>query len=503
MDAPSQTRAPSPSSSGGGGAVEAKAQPPRAVSYRIAPGVELVEARSGQALLGWTPLRLVTLNAPLAKLLSGGGDIVPGSPAAARALDALHRKALLAREPRPGPVTAQLPSVSVVIPVKDRAEELRRCLESVQRLRYPKDRLEVLVVDDGSGDETAAVARSLGASVLPSGGQGRGPAAARNRGAAAARGEILAFLDSDCVASEQWLAELAEAFEDPELVALGGRVEGMHTSSALDRYEAEMSSLSLGTQGRSAQSGSDTFYLPSCNLLVRRSAFTEVGGFREELQVAEDVDLSWRLRDRGGTIAYTPRGEVLHEHRNRLGSFLHRRFEYGTSEGLLQVIHPERRKRLVLPPALALSGLLLAIACLSAWWLPAALGGVVVLADAVRFWVRLRRQVVRMSFGRVLRARLRAWGSLLYYVSFHLTRYYGPVLILLSVAWPRFALLAAALALWSAGVDYWLKRPALWFPAFLVFYLAEHLAYGAGVFRGCLRQRAFRSYRPVFTRGMT
>ncbi len=470
-------------------------------SYRIAPGVELAEARSGPALLAWTPLHLVTLNAALAKLLRGSEDIVPKSPAAARALDALHRRGLLVREPRPGTATGRLPLVSVVIPVKDRAEELRRCLESVQRLQYPRDRLEVLVVDDGSQDATPAVARSLGASVIPSGGQGRGPAAARNRGATAARGEILAFLDSDCVASEQWLSELAEAFEDPDLAALGGRVEGMHTSSALDRYEAEMSSLCLGTRGRSAQLGSDTFYLPSCNLLVRRRAFMDVGGFREELQVAEDVDLSWRLRDRGGTIAYTPRGRVLHEHRNRLGPFLRRRFEYATSEGHLQVLHPERRKMMVLPPTLAVSGLLAAVACLAASWLPAALGAAVVLLDALRFWVRLRRQVLRMSPRRVLRARLREWGRFLYYVSFHLTRYYAPVLILLSVAWPRFAILAAALALWPGGVDYRVRRPALGFPAFFALYLAEHLAYGAGVFCGCLRQRTFRSYRPVFTRG--
>ncbi len=470
------------------------------MSYRYAPGVEFVAARSGPALLGWSPLRLVTLNAPLAKLVRGGGDIVPETSAAARALDALLRKGVLAREPSLGNA-AELPSVTIVVPVKDRAEELRRCLESVQRLHYPKDRLEVLVVDDGSEDESAAVARSLGASVMPSGGRGRGPAAARNLGAAAAQGEILAFLDSDCVASERWLADLAGAFEDPELVALGGRVEGMHTASPLDRYEAEMSSLCLGKRGRSAQLGKDTFYLPSCNLLVRRRAFMDVGGFREELQVAEDVDLSWRLRDRGGAIAYTPRGSVLHEHRNRLGAFLRRRSEYGTSEGILQVLHPERRKRMVLPPALAAAGVLAAVACLAASWVPVALGAALVLLDAVRFWVRLRRQVPDMAPGRVLRARVRAWTSLVYFVSFHLIRYYGPALILLSVAWPRFGVLAAAMALWCAVADYRLRRPALWFPAFLAIYLAEHLAYGAGVFRGCLRLRSFRSYQPVFTRG--
>src|SRR6266545_731966 len=111
------------------------------MSYRFAPGVELVAARSGPALLGWSPLRLVTLNAPLAKLVRRGGglgDIVPETPAAARALDALLRRGVLVREPSLGN-SAELPSVSIVIPVKDRAAELRRCLESVQRLQYPQD----------------------------------------------------------------------------------------------------------------------------------------------------------------------------------------------------------------------------------------------------------------------------------------------------------------------------------------------------------------------------
>ncbi len=473
------------------------------MSYRIAPGVEFVEARSGAALLSCAPLRLVTVNAAMATLLRAGRDIVPRSPAAARALDALHRRGMLVHDPEAVPPTDLLPSVSVVIPVKDRAAELRRCLESLERLQYPRERREVVVVDDGSSDDGPAVARSMGARVIPSGGCGRGPAAARNRGAYAGSGEILAFLDSDCVASERWLADLVEAFADADVAAVGGRVDGLHEASSLDRYEARMSSLCLGARGRSAQLGNDTFYLPSCNLLVRRSAFLDVSGFREELHVAEDVDLSWRLRDRGFAIAYVPRGAVLHEHRNRLAPFLRRRFEYGTSEGVLDLLHPGRRKRMVLAPALIVAGALAALTCLTGSGAPAVLGVAVILLDGVRLWSRLRRQLRSLPLRRVLRARLRAFGSLLYYGSFHLTRYHAPALILATIAWPRFAILAAALALWPACVDYRLKRPALMFPAFLAFYVAEHLAYGAGVFRGCLRQRTFRSYRPVIVRELS
>ncbi len=73
----------------------------------------------------------------------------------------------------------------------------------------------------------------------------------------------------------------------------------MCTESAVDRYEAVMSSLSIGNRERVGNSGNDTFYLPSCNLLVRRSAFKSAGGFKDSMHVGEDVDLTWRLRDRG------------------------------------------------------------------------------------------------------------------------------------------------------------------------------------------------------------
>jgi mycofactocin system glycosyltransferase len=466
------------------------------MSYQLAAGVRRVQARGAPGLLSRTPLRLVTLHPVLAGLLAGEGDVAPRTPAEAAALEALCAKGLLVRTGAPAAAAERLPAVTVIVPVKDRAEELRRCLGSLRDLSYPAEKVELLVVDDGSRDASREVALALGAGVISSGGCGRGPAAARNRGAAAAGGEVLAFLDSDCTASATWLLELAGHFEAPEVVAVGGRVDGLHAASRLDRYEAEMSSLCLGARGRSGQGGNDTFYLPSCNLLVRRRAFEAAGGFREALHVGEDVDLTWRLRDLGGRIVYTPTGRVCHEHRSRAGAFLRRRFQYGTSEGLLQRLHPERRKRLVLPAALALATVLVAAALLAGVAWPAGAAAGVLLADAARLARRLRAKGLTVPGSWVVAARLRAFGSLLYYLAFHLTRYYAPALVLLGLAWPRAGAVAAALALGAAAVDHAVRRPALGFPAFLVIYLAEHVAYGAGVFVGCLRVRTFASYRP-------
>ncbi|MBI5018259.1 MAG: mycofactocin biosynthesis glycosyltransferase MftF [Deltaproteobacteria bacterium] len=469
------------------------------MTYRFRPGVRLVPARAGEYLLSERPLRAVRLSEGLAGLLrrTEDGEIETEDPAGQRTLEALAVRGLLERRGSPLVPEEELPSVSVVIPVRDRAAELRRCLEGVWGVDYPRDRLEVVVVDDGSIDESSSVAREAGVDLVPSGGMGLGPGVARNRGVAAASGEVLAFIDSDCVPSPRWLRELVPWFADLEVAAVGGLVEGLQSARRLDRYEAAMSSLSLGARERSAGEGDDTFYLPSCNLLVRREAFRAAGGFRAGMHVGEDVDLSWRLRDRGGKLVYCPRGAVRHEHRSRLWPFLKRRFQYGTSEGALQTFHPRRRKRLVLPPLLTAALGLAALAPLLGAWSLLAATALALVWDAAGFHRRLSRAGLALRFPTVVAARARALGSLAYYVAYHLVRYYGWPLLGAALAWARLGFLAALLAALAAGVDWTVRRPRLSFPAFAVFYLAEHLSYGLGVFWGCWRQGTFDSYRPA------
>lgn len=465
--------------------------------YTLRESVELMERGGENILLCRAPLCALRLNAPLAALVARlqAGPLDAGNAAEERVLEELAAKGFVSRERFVADTPPDLPVVSVVIPVKDREEELGRCLDSLARLRYPGEKLQVIVVDDGSSDRSAAVAREAGALVVPSGGKGRGPAAARNRGAAAAWGEILAFIDSDCTASEGWLEELIPAFSDPATVAVGGLVDGMHDAGPLDRYEAVMSSLTLGGRERAGSSGDDTFYLPSCNLLVRRSQFLAADGFADGMHVGEDVDLTWRLRDRGLTIRYLPTGRVWHEHRARLRPFMARRFDYGTSEGLLQSLHPERHKKMVIPPLLGLLLGLLLVALFTGWWqlLPAA--AALLGADAARLRRRLARHQIPLGFGTLLAGRVRALGSLGYYLSYHLIRYYALPLAVAGIIVPMVGVVAAAAFVCAAAVDYAVRRPQLSFLPFAVYYLLEHLSYGSGVFWGCLREKSFATYR--------
>lgn len=191
------------------------------------------------------------------------------------------------------------------------------------------------------------------------------------------------------------------------------------------------------------------------------------------MHLGEDVDLSYRLRDRGWEIRYVPRGVVRHEHRNRLGAFLRRRFEYGTSEATLQALHRRRRKRASLPPApLALT----LLGVFGAGPLPLGLAAAVLGLDA-------------------LAARLRTVGSLAYYLGAHGLRYYGLAALALAPIWPALGVLAVAAGVGVGCVDYAVRRPDLALPAFLAFQVAENVAYGAGGFWGCLRTRSFATYR--------
>jgi mycofactocin glycosyltransferase len=467
------------------------------VIYRLAEGIRIEETPKGNFLVSSRPLRMIRLNQALLVLVRRMNDdgIEAKSDAETKVLETLVKNGFAIRRWQGLQDLQSLPCVSIVIPVKDRAADLRLCLNSLHQLDYPQNKLEIVVVDDGSSDETPEVARELGATLIESGAVGGGPALARNQGAAAATGEILAFIDSDCTAASDWLSDLLPAFNDPKMAAVGGWVDGMHHGSALDRYEAVMSSLNLGRREMVGGEGGDTFYLPSCNLLIRKEAFSSAGGFRTELHVGEDVDLTWRLRDAGWKIQYLPCGSVYHAHRSRLWPFMKRRFEYGTSEGMLQQLHPVRGKKMLLPPMLTAVLLLAATTLVSHSLLPflAAVG--LTLADVVATQRKIAAQGLPMGLVDVFSARIRAVGSLGYYVGYHLLRYYLLPLLFLSLLFPSFGLLVLGLLLGVGLVDYRVRSPKLSLVGFYFYYLLEQLSYGSGVFWGCFRMGNFSSYR--------
>ena len=241
------------------------------------------------------------------------------------------------------------------------------------------------------------------------------------------------------------------------------------------------------------------FYVPTCNVLVRRQAFIQVGGLDESLHVGEDVDLCWRLMAAKHHLLYIPRGHVQHKHRNRFLSGFLRRFDYGTSEAVLYARFPRVVKQFPWQPA-GIGMILAAAAALAdqSWpWLVLMAGLLAVETGCKRIQLR-RKMDMRLSSGEILAAVIKSHFQLAYYLSFYMVRYHLLPILVLSFAWPSGLWLYLTVIFLPTLVVYIRKRPRLSFPVFAFFYLAEHAFYQCGAFWGSLKQKNFRLYRISF-----
>jgi glycosyltransferase involved in cell wall biosynthesis len=197
---------------------------------------------------------------------------------------------------------SQAPTVSVVVPARDASATIERTVSALAAQQLDGE-FEVIVVDDGSADDTALRAERAGGPVTVLRLDARGAAEARNRGAAAARADVLAFTDADCAPAPGWLAAGLAALDDADLVQ--GRV-------------APEPGASLGPFDRSLWIDAESGLFETANLFVTRAAFERVGGFEEWLDtggtklIAEDVWFGWRAVRAGSRMRFSPEALVHH-----------------------------------------------------------------------------------------------------------------------------------------------------------------------------------------------
>ena len=193
------------------------------------------------------------------------------------------------------------PGFSIIIPAFNEEHYLPLCLDAIARVDWPGNRLETIVVDNGSTDSTCRIAESFGARVL------RDPAKTvsglRNLGAAHAAGGVLAFVDADCMVSKEWLTA-AEKYVDREDVAAWGSPPGIPD----DATWVQKAWYLVRQKDNSVQT---VDWLESMNLFVRKHQFLQVHGFDETLVTCEDVDFSYRI-SRLGAIVSDQTISVLH-----------------------------------------------------------------------------------------------------------------------------------------------------------------------------------------------
>ncbi len=224
----------------------------------------------------------------------------------------------------------QPPLVSVVVPVRNGERVIVPCLDALAAQDYPPERRELVIVDNGSTDGTAALIRSHPVTYLSE--PRRGVSNARNRGIEAARGGLVALLDADCIPVPHWLTELLAPFEDPEVGCVAGELTHAPATTAAQRQAERI----LGNWQRYATS-SDPPYVVTANCAFRRSVFEQVGLFDHRMTRAQDVELSLRFNRLSSLrVAYAPRAVAHHTHRSTQLGFFSQQLGWAYGAGLVE-----------------------------------------------------------------------------------------------------------------------------------------------------------------------
>lgn len=218
------------------------------------------------------------------------------------------------------------PTVSLVIPVYNAQATIKDCLDSVLALDFPKDELEIILVDNNSTDDTKEIIKKYPVKYIFEPQKGR--AFARNAGIREARGAFIAFTDADCVVDINWLKELKKGFENESIVACGGKVLAYGKTNWIQDYIQE--SCTLAQEG--TYNDDNPRFLErvvTANAIFRRGIFGKLGYFDENFSTGEDSEMGYRIWLYWHMMKYIPQAIVYHCHVRNLNKFCRWHFDYG------------------------------------------------------------------------------------------------------------------------------------------------------------------------------
>ena len=206
------------------------------------------------------------------------------------------------------------PFVSIIVPTYNEEERIDRCLKSINDLKYPKEKIEIIVVDDGSQDNTIDIARKYGVSILRQ--QHLGCATARNRGVEHAKGEVIAFIDADDVCKEEWLIETVPYLKDKQIGAVGC------SHDLLNAKKRDFVIISHKEKCfRHIMSPDRTDHIGTSGCVIKKRVFLEVGGFNPEFSAAEDTELSHKIRKKEYELILVKKPLISVTYPNRLSRY--------------------------------------------------------------------------------------------------------------------------------------------------------------------------------------
>ena len=214
-------------------------------------------------------------------------------------------------------------SVSIIIPTFNGAARIGKCLEALAPQAGPIN-AEILVVDDGSSDATGeVVSRYPGVRLISQ--SNAGPAAARNRGALEAKGTIILFTDDDCVPTCEWLAAMIRPFEDPDVVGVKGAYRTLQKSLVARFVQADYED-----RYRLMTRLPEIDFVDTYSAAFRRDRFLEMNGYDTSFPVAcaEDIELSYRMSERGWKMKFVPTAIVYHTHPDAFWLYMKKKYKF-------------------------------------------------------------------------------------------------------------------------------------------------------------------------------
>jgi cellulose synthase/poly-beta-1,6-N-acetylglucosamine synthase-like glycosyltransferase len=224
---------------------------------------------------------------------------------------------------------------SVIVPVFDGAQTLDACLRALSAQTIGSDRYDVIVVDDGSTDDSAHVAARHEVTAIRQ--DHTGAAAARNRGAKQARGQVLLYTDADCEPLPDWVEQMLAPFADPEVMGVKGVYRTRQRASVARFVQAEFEE-KYDRQKRMAQID----FVDTYAAAYRREVLTAHGGFDPAFLMDEDQEFSFRLAGAGYRLVFQPTAGVYHQHPSSVWEYAWRKVQFGRWKVRVIARHPSK-----------------------------------------------------------------------------------------------------------------------------------------------------------------
>ena len=237
-----------------------------------------------------------------------------------------------------------LPQVSVIVPIYNGQEDLPDLINCIQEQTYPKDKVEYLLVNNNSQDDTSKIlnqatleAKKIGINFqVLNENNIQSSYAARNQGIRQAKGEILAFTDADCRPLNNWVEELVKPFVDEKIGIVVGEIDALPGNSFLEKYAERNSVLSQ----KFLLEHPFLPYGQTANLGIRSIIFTKIGLFRPYLTTGGDADICWRIQQETDyKLTFAPKGIIRHRHRSNFKELKSQWQRYGRSNLYLHELY--------------------------------------------------------------------------------------------------------------------------------------------------------------------